>query len=129
MAGLFGAHLEVDVAQTLVAELLGQQARQRGDLFVVVADARAQAEGLGELVELLAAEDLDALELAVLVEQRRLGAVGVVGLLRPHLQRHRRVEQGVVLDADLEALVEVFVAVGGEGVGDARVHAACSAAR
>jgi hypothetical protein len=90
---------------------------------VVVADDGAETERLGELVLLAAAEDLDALELAVLVEQRRLGAVGVVGLLRPHLERHRRVEERVVFDADLEALVEVLVAVGGEGVGDARVHA------
>ena len=90
---------------------------------MVVADDGAEAERLRELVLLAAAEDLDALELAVLVEQRRLRAVGVVGLLRPDLERHRRVEEGEVLDADLEALVEVLVAVGGEGVGDARVHA------
>ena len=120
---LVAAHLEVDVAQALVAERLGEQARQGADLFVVVADDGAEAERLGELVLLAAAEDLDALELAVLVEQRRLRAVGVVGLLRPHLQRHRRVEQREVLDPDLVALVEVLVAVGGEGVGDARVHA------
>ncbi len=79
------AHLEVDVAQAFVAELLGQQARQRRDLFVVVADNRSAPPGLGELVPLTAAEDLDALVLAVLEEQRRLGAVGVVRLLRPDL--------------------------------------------
>ena len=117
------AHLEVHVAQALVTEHLGEQARQGADLFVVVADDGAEAERLGELVLLAAAEDLDALELAVLVQQRRLRAVGVVGLLRPHLQRDRRVEEREVLDPDLEALVEVLVAVGGEGVGDARVHA------
>ena len=81
------AHLEVDVAQALVAEHLGEQTRQGADLFVVVADDGAEAERLGELVLLATAEDLDALELAVLVEQRRLRAVGVVGLLRPDLER------------------------------------------
>ena len=90
---------------------------------MVVTDDAAATEGLRELVVLAAAEDLYPLELAVFEQQRRLSAVGVVRLLRPHLQRHGAFEERVVFDTDLGALVEVLVTVTGKGVGDSRVHA------